>query len=110
MNSLEPVGRSESQRPKSVCASLTLSTHNHSHFNTDTDNRIHVCDRPSQYEELQAAYAGVDNVKVLKDGHAVSRSSDFIMYSVEAEFIVDVVKEYGPCELSLSYVPFLFLQ
>lgn len=31
------------------------------------------------------------------DGHGVSRSSDFIMYSVEAEFIDRVVAQYGPC-------------
>jgi len=33
----------------------------------------------------------------MRDGHAVSRSSDFIVYSVEAEFIEDVVSQYGPC-------------
>jgi prephenate dehydrogenase (NADP+) len=38
---------------------------------------------------------------VLKDGHMVSRSSDWIMYSVEAEYIEDAVRMYGPCE-SLS--------
>ena len=41
----------------------------------------------------------VDNphVHVLVDGHQVSRISDFIMYSVEAEFIERVVATYGPC-------------
>jgi prephenate dehydrogenase (NADP+) len=39
----------------------------------------------------------VPNVTVLKDGHAVSRISDWIMYSVEAEFVDRVVAEYGPC-------------
>lgn len=34
---------------------------------------------------------------MLPDGHAVSRSSDFIMYAVEAEFIDRVVEKYGPC-------------
>lgn len=43
--------------------------------------------------------ADVPGVKVLKDGHAVSRLSDLIIYSVEAEFIGNVVAEYGPCEL-----------
>ena len=34
----------------------------------------------------------------MKDGHAIrARSSDFIIYSVEAEFIEKVVAEYGPC-------------
>ena len=41
----------------------------------------------------------------MKDGHAVARSSDFIIYSVEAEFIEKVVAEYGPCTL---YDTFLF--
>lgn len=34
----------------------------------------------------------------MKDGHHVSRISDFIIYSVEAEYISAVVKEYGPCK------------
>lgn len=34
----------------------------------------------------------------MKDGHMVARSSDFIVYSVEAEVIEKVVKMYGPCE------------
>jgi prephenate dehydrogenase (NADP+) len=42
---------------------------------------------------------GTPGVTVLPDGHHVSRTSDFIMYSVEAEFIDRVVAEYGPCEL-----------
>ena len=33
----------------------------------------------------------------MRDGHAVARSSDFIIYSVEAESIDKVVAEYGPC-------------
>lgn len=38
------------------------------------------------------------NVVPMKDGHAVARSSDFIVYSVEAEYIDRVVAEYGPCK------------
>lgn len=41
----------------------------------------------------------VPAVTVLRDGHLVSRAADFIMYSVEAEFIDNVVAQYGPCEL-----------
>jgi hypothetical protein len=37
-------------------------------------------------------------VTVLRDGHLVSRVADFIMYSVEAEFVDNVVAQYGPCE------------
>ncbi|EIN09383.1 prephenate dehydrogenase [Punctularia strigosozonata HHB-11173 SS5] len=58
--------------------------------------KIHVCDRPPHYESLRLAYDGVPGITVLPDGHRVSRTSDFIMYSVEAEFIDRVVAEYGP--------------
>ncbi|KAJ7601697.1 hypothetical protein FB45DRAFT_913945 [Roridomyces roridus] len=58
--------------------------------------KIHVCDLPSKYEQLKTEYAGVSGVTALPDGHAVSRSSDFIVYSVEAEFIDRVVAQYGP--------------
>jgi prephenate dehydrogenase (NADP+) len=36
----------------------------------------------------------------VENGHLVSRRSDFILYSVEAEYINDVVKTYGPCIIS----------
>jgi prephenate dehydrogenase (NADP+) len=36
-------------------------------------------------------------IRVMKNGHYVSRTSDFIMYSVEAEYMDRVVAEYGPC-------------
>ena len=39
----------------------------------------------------------VPGITVLRDGHHVSRTSDFIMYSVEAEFIDTVVAKFGPC-------------
>ncbi|KAF5350762.1 hypothetical protein D9758_010367 [Tetrapyrgos nigripes] len=58
--------------------------------------KIHVCDQLEKYEALKADYSNVPGVKVLSDGHAVARSSDIMMYSVEAEFIDRVVAEYGP--------------
>ncbi|KAH7910192.1 hypothetical protein BJ138DRAFT_1088132 [Hygrophoropsis aurantiaca] len=58
--------------------------------------KISVCDLPTKYESLKAAYEGVPGVTVFPDGHAVSRISDFIMYSVEAEHIDRVVSQYGP--------------
>lgn len=82
-------------------------------------NRICVCDRFERYEALREemkgtstnfllpAYAHAKNpplsidvpsIQVLKDGHQVSRISDFIIYSVEAEFISQVVSTYGPCK------------
>ena len=33
----------------------------------------------------------------MENGHLVSRRSDFIIYSVEAEYIDAAVKAYGPC-------------
>ncbi|KAF9818653.1 hypothetical protein IEO21_02633 [Rhodonia placenta] len=57
---------------------------------------IYVCDQPSKYENLKATYEDHPNVTVLRDGHLVSRISDFIMYSVEAEYIDSVVATYGP--------------
>ncbi|KIJ45204.1 hypothetical protein M422DRAFT_30048 [Sphaerobolus stellatus SS14] len=58
--------------------------------------RINVCDQPSKFEQLQQQMQGTPGITVMKDGHLVSRSSDFIIYSVEAEFIDKVVAEYGP--------------
>jgi len=58
--------------------------------------RIYVCDQPSKYEALKEQYDGHPSITVLRDGHLVSRISDFIMYSVEAEFIDQVVSTYGP--------------
>jgi len=58
--------------------------------------KIYVCDLPSKYEALQATYKDNPSVTVLRDGHLVSRVADFIMYSVEAEFIDKVVAQYGP--------------
>ncbi|TFK37609.1 prephenate dehydrogenase [Crucibulum laeve] len=58
--------------------------------------RIHVCDVPEKYEALQVEYASTPNVYPFPDGHGVSRTSDYIIYSVEAEYIERVVKQYGP--------------
>ncbi|EGN95329.1 hypothetical protein SERLA73DRAFT_187631 [Serpula lacrymans var. lacrymans S7.3] len=58
--------------------------------------KIAVCDIPTKYESLKSAYQGTPGVTVYPDGHAVSRISDFIMYSVEAEYIDRVVAQYGP--------------
>ncbi|TDL22785.1 prephenate dehydrogenase [Rickenella mellea] len=58
--------------------------------------KLNVCDRPENFEKLSSDLQGWPGVVVLRDGHKVSRASDFIMYSVEAEFIDKVVKEFGP--------------
>nr|CAG8546862.1 311_t:CDS:10 [Entrophospora candida] len=57
--------------------------------------RVNVCDLPSKYEEFKKDLKD-SGLSVLKDGHAVSRRSDFIIYSVEAGKIDQVVAEYGP--------------
>jgi len=57
---------------------------------------LNVCDKVENYEKLCSEWKDVPGVTVFKDGHAVSRISDFIIYSVEAEFIGKVVAEYGP--------------
>lgn len=65
------------------------------HFSNAGCLRINVCDVPENYPSLKKKYDG-SRITVMKDGHDVSRSSDFIIYSVEAESIGKVVKEYGP--------------
>ena len=41
-----------------------------------------------------------NNIQILRNGHLVSRASDYIIYSVEAAAIHLVVAEYGPCMAS----------
>ncbi|PKY59493.1 Prephenate dehydrogenase [Rhizophagus irregularis] len=57
--------------------------------------KVNVCDLPSHYEQLKEKFKD-SGLNVLRDGHAVSRRSDFIIYSVEAKNIDKVVAEYGP--------------
>ncbi|KAF2432796.1 Prephenate dehydrogenase, partial [Tothia fuscella] len=58
--------------------------------------RINACDRPDKYEVLRKEFEGRKNIQVFSNGHLVSRSSDYIIYSVEAENIDRVVAEFGP--------------
>ncbi|GJN89962.1 hypothetical protein Rhopal_002951-T1 [Rhodotorula paludigena] len=58
--------------------------------------RINVCDLPDKYDSLVEYCKGKDKLVPLRDGHLVSRESDFIIYSVEAAFLDQVVKQYGP--------------
>ncbi|KAH9996327.1 hypothetical protein BJV77DRAFT_988672 [Russula vinacea] len=57
--------------------------------------KINVCDTPEMYDSLRAAYQDTPGVNVLPNGHYVSRTSDFIVYSVEAKGISNVVAEFG---------------
>ncbi|KAJ2783878.1 prephenate dehydrogenase (NADP(+)) [Coemansia javaensis] len=55
---------------------------------------VNVCDTPERHGELAARLAGT-GISVLQDGYAVSRRSDFIVYSVPAVVIGKAVAEYG---------------
>ncbi|KAF1826748.1 Prephenate dehydrogenase [Dissoconium aciculare CBS 342.82] len=58
--------------------------------------KVHACDLPDRYEELKKEFADQKNIEIFPNGHSVSRSSDWIMYSVEAKNIDAVVARYGP--------------
>lgn len=45
----------------------------------------------------------------MKDGHLVSRQSDWILYSVPAEFIDSVVATYGPCKFAQEVILLLLI-
>lgn len=55
-----------------------------------------AADIPENFEDLKKKFAGTEGVKIVKDGHLVSRMSDYIIYSVEASNIDKVVAMYGP--------------
>ncbi|GAA6015561.1 hypothetical protein JCM11491_007157 [Sporobolomyces phaffii] len=59
-------------------------------------NRINVCDLPEKYDSLVEYCHGKDRLVPMRDGHHVSRESDFVIYSVEAAFLDKVVAQYGP--------------
>lgn len=80
--------------------------------------RVNACDVPEKYDDLakefsQHVCSGVEfrifiaytewrplqkNISIFKNGHLVSRTSDWIVYNVPAEYIEDAVREYGHCE------------
>ncbi|KAL1838090.1 hypothetical protein VTJ49DRAFT_3082 [Mycothermus thermophilus] len=49
-----------------------------------------------KYEELVQEFANHKNIQILRNGHLVSRASNYIIYSVEAAAIGRVVAQYGP--------------
>ncbi|KAL8791091.1 MAG: hypothetical protein Q9213_000298 [Squamulea squamosa] len=57
--------------------------------------RVHACDTREKYELLKQEFSEYQGVSIFEDGYGVSRSSDYIIYSVEAETIDKVVAEYG---------------
>ncbi|KAI9885172.1 MAG: prephenate dehydrogenase (NADP(+)) [Watsoniomyces obsoletus] len=62
---------------------------------SDAGWRVNACDRPDKYEALKEEFNDRKNVCILPNGHLVSRASDYIIYSVEAEAIGQVVAQYG---------------
>jgi prephenate dehydrogenase (NADP+) len=61
---------------------------------------VNVCDQPSNYDRLVADLQGLPRLNVFRDGFAVSRRSDYILYSVETAAIESVLAQYGPCKTS----------
>lgn len=59
-------------------------------------DRILACDREDRYDSLRDKYAETNNIDICRNGHLVSRASDFIIYSVEAAAINAVIAQYGP--------------
>ncbi|RLI68288.1 MAG: prephenate dehydrogenase [Candidatus Gerdarchaeota archaeon] len=57
--------------------------------------RVNGCDLPEKRSQLEEELAGT-GIHILDDGVAVSRRSDFIIYSVETENIDNAVRQYGP--------------
>lgn len=53
------------------------------------------CDREENFEDMKHKFA-LDEFEVMKNGHYVSRVSDYIIYSVEAENFGKIVAMYGP--------------
>ncbi|KAL8946434.1 MAG: hypothetical protein Q9222_007172 [Ikaeria aurantiellina] len=56
---------------------------------------VHACDQRDKFETLTEEFSDYNNVSIYEDGYGVSRSSDYIIYSVEAETIDKVVAEFG---------------
>lgn len=57
--------------------------------------QVYGCDLPERREILEIELGSL-GIKILDDGREVSRISDVIIYSVEAEKIGEVVSLYGP--------------
>jgi len=53
------------------------------------------CDREELYKDLKSKYLN-EKFEILKNGHYVSRISDYVIYSVEAENIKKIVQQYAP--------------
>ncbi|KAM3510604.1 hypothetical protein MY11210_005734 [Beauveria gryllotalpidicola] len=58
--------------------------------------RIMACDREDSYDSLKEKYSANEKIEICRNGHLVSRASDYIIYSVEAAVIDSVIANYGP--------------
>ncbi|OTA88556.1 hypothetical protein M434DRAFT_80269 [Hypoxylon sp. CO27-5] len=63
---------------------------------SDAGWSVMACDKEELFEGLREEFASRNNIQILRNGHLVSRASDYIIYSVEAAAIDRVVAEYGP--------------
>ncbi|KAI0199887.1 prephenate dehydrogenase [Astrocystis sublimbata] len=63
---------------------------------SDAGWKVKACDREEQYEDLCKQFSDRTNIQILRNGHLVSRASDYIIYSVEAANIARIVAQYGP--------------
>ncbi|ODV78416.1 prephenate dehydrogenase [Suhomyces tanzawaensis NRRL Y-17324] len=57
--------------------------------------KVVACDREDVFEQTKETFKN-DKFQIMKNGHFVSRISDYIIYSVEAENIHKIVSLYGP--------------
>ena len=62
---------------------------------SDAGWKVICCDREDFYEDLKEKYSSA-KFEFVKNGHLVSRRSDYIIYSVEASNINKIVEMYGP--------------
>jgi prephenate dehydrogenase len=58
---------------------------------------FHVTETVKRGQSAETPSALQNKVQILRNGHLVSRASDYIIYSVEAASIGKVVAQYGPC-------------
>ena len=58
--------------------------------------RFYTC--LNRYSDDSINPTDTPEITVFRDGHGVSRTSDLIIYSVEAESINKVVAQFGPCK------------
>ncbi|KAK9460845.1 uncharacterized protein V1516DRAFT_665239 [Lipomyces oligophaga] len=57
---------------------------------------INACDREEKFHSLEEQFSENPKINIFRNGHYVSRLSDYIIYSVEAENIDKIVAAYGP--------------